>query len=1492
MKNNYIVTMDRAFSTPDVVANATPVPTGDVKRGPEPPKGDVEFNQRDFTLETGTANVEKVAFDETMQLEVQTQLENSLHTLVDLFNDDPASEIFTSNRLSFLPKMMETMCDKNEHGGFKLNPNKIKEGLKKDPRVWKEAMQLIEFDLSLTEMALALEAQINPNELNVFLMKKGKDKQDSHLSQPDSIQLGINKGKLNGAVAKHLGGLLLGSSSAYLGGTYLSSTMGSVGVQSGISAAINMLPVGRAAVAAGVNALGATGLGSLAGVGIGLGTGVAAVGLYNAARSALSRGITIDMQRNTELLQLIQNESRFSAEKQYLEKVLHVNVSDYKVTDGKVELAHDKIGPVQRSADIKRIESQFVDKILTRFNILSGYESNGKDYGLGIPPERVTAVPDNLAIVKSRLFRGQRVERANNEPINTTWKQAEADLIDSLIQQRRLTDPGYPASTADMYELMFDARRLSMDKSLNAQLREAQLRKGPDQNQVARLRGKLDSYTKDTGSAVEKKTRQLKEVKQALQESKPQLTTDQTNLESYRNARHNLERVRAEAQRKLGFSSIDEIKREIKSRTDLPAEELNTLLTELQTAESQLESTRQSVENIERQFDDSRTRLESWVTNTTTGIDIQLRNAGLTPVGLSLTDFQTLTIDEIVSRINKAHQLANSHTPPFVVGWPASENGDQNKRRDLLYVIAEAKAQRELAVATPSADFNRWKRGGVSEYFMRTATVDTLYNELDRRRLINVRSTPTISPSNPTDRARLENVLNESRLRFGARSNALKDVLAHEPGWVQNYNTNRNVDRARFDTYITRLREESRTLATEEAALEQLRNNEEIANQYIDSHLNDHLQAANELNSWHARLSGVAGYAGDLDLSTLAGVSIDDLRRRIHTANTLGVTPPIGWPPALDTDKTTIRFLLSAHSEIQVRQKLPETPKSASEQLKRLHITEFDLLHRKPKDIIDLINARGAKWKTDKSTENFVQQAIDLEKNRMAERKRQLANDITTFQSLDPSFANADIAYLELRGDYRNTVAKLSSHMHALAVAGMPRTSTELEAEARRYETTKMGLVDMTDMSPVFQQELQTIENYQTQYGDLLSKRINAQTRAQVQTASELQIIRQRRESASDADLQDLQTRLQIEQDNLANNTEVVQNAQEKTSAMRSAAMNLENIGAASPVISIDLSAAALRTLSFEDIMKRVNESYEQQVAAGIPNPLGWAQSENIRPDMRQMVMNAMAEARADITSIPGITVGLGILDHFQYVQGWFTDYQIQNMTPAELLVEVRYRDPTTPFNENDMREVIEASHKIFDARLSAHQQVVAEIDARDKVFDQQIASAKDEVAKDGIVVEQAIGMMENQGKIYSRAHTLLFDIAKGKVDLTRTRSSTNYVTPEELQILQSTTPPMPDGVLVMLNLFTGYQDKSNRGELAAKLLNTQDFSPQQLALRANYAASLGLSPPNDRDPTAVFAELQRRITTSTAHERIKADDMYTIATRIVNDYIQVAEAR
>lgn len=1484
------------FENPNVVQNATPLPprrnllkfwaktpTPAPKELPKPK--DVEFKKNEFTLETGTKNAEKVKFDDVMQADFQMQLENSLTTLINIYNDDPASEIFSSDRLSFLPKMMEDLCEKDTLG-YKLNPDIIKNRLQKDPRVWKEAMQLIEYDLSLTEMALAVEAQVHPNELNMFLFPKGVDTKSSQFAKTGRIHLGINRGKLNQfLVGKSLGvglGITSGAAGSLAGAVVGGPIIGSPAVQAGISSWTNTLTAGRVAIGSAVNALGPQGLGALAGIvpGIATGavTGLAAKGIYDGARSALSNGITLDIEQNTKLLDILKNDpqNRFGAEKAYLKKVLHIDVDDYEVSGDKIKTRPQ----FQRSADIGRIENQFVDKIASRFNFLTK--------GLGIPADKVRAVPDNMAFsyVRTGIIPGTpRVDKANFEPITTTWKKEEMNRYAEL-EKAKLATGASVLTTADRLDLVYQARCDVMNKNLNRRLLEARLKKGADSSTIQILDNKVNARTQDNGEIVKEKTNELTEIKKTLQEIKPILAAEQPSFSNYSEARRNLDRVRTEIQRKLGVSTIEEIDKELRSREDLPTQDIDQLIQDLRSAETAVENTRTAVENLDRQFDSIHTTLDA-LTDPTSGIDAQLASHGLTTAGLSKADFQTTPISELLRRINRAAEAGVSITG----AWDSGAN-DSAKRVQLLQMVAEANAETHTAISSPHADLTTWKSAGISENFMRNATTQTLHQELIAR---GVPGATGLSLSNPADVARLQRTIEQARERFDLRSHHFMKALQEEPSEMAQFNNAMDADKTRFQQDADFFQAEAAELAREENAIRVLRKNPETAENFIIDHTQDHLNYYSKFASWDATLASTLGtaYGGELNPSALVGLSTDQILSRINAANMLharaiGMPSSIGWNASDNRLDTNIRTLLSVHSEIQVLQSLPEIPGSSYEEFHTTHgVTERDFLTKTSSQIIEDLRNRGVVITNDKATRRKVEEAISFEKSRMSGRVNQLSKSITEYQR--SSNPNADIAFLNLRTDYVDAVTAHSAHISRLATDPTVRRSGLTLINSAQFNT-RAGVLQnavntlntrrLTDISAIRNEFVNTIDTYTNAQTTLTTVRENIGTRANgVQSITELQAIKAGRSATSDDELNNMRTQLQTELDKCDPSAELVTKAQEKVENMKSAAETIQDMYFTFGI----LDEAALRTMPYEEIMKTINDFYNRSVSFGLAIPCGWPADENVRADRRMLVANAIAEAKADVSAGIPLTASIYLPD----LRREYSDYQMMTRTPAELVSDAAALRPPRTITEAYAEEIIDALRTMHDKRQKAHQSMIDEMDSRDRELDRRIANAKDEVKKDATLIQETRAMLKGQGAVFTRSRIFLEDVSRGKtlVDVIGPHNEDRFTAAEQ------SLSGIPTGYFEFMNVLTGYKESNTEGDRDGRFSNMLDiaqFKPEAIAQRANDLANLGFAPPLSSDPMRVFGELQRRI----QRGQIKADTMYDVIKGFTDDFKEISLAK
>lgn len=164
-----------------------------------------------------------------------------------------------------------------------------------------------------------------------------------------------------------------------------------------------------------------------------------------------------------------------------------------------------------------------------------------------------------------------------------------------------------------------------------------------------------------------------------------------------------------------------------------------------------------------------------------TGIDAALTGAvpPLAAVGLTENDLATLSIDELMRRVNNANVTGVSHTPPLMIGWLETQNGNPELRTRLIHAVMEARArQTDPAIANPNMDFIVITNGpwNISQNQLLSLTADQINQLITNRLAANPAVAAAFGVNRPTI-AEIGNSQREAQNRLTVRFNTYEQLL-------------------------------------------------------------------------------------------------------------------------------------------------------------------------------------------------------------------------------------------------------------------------------------------------------------------------------------------------------------------------------------------------------------------------------------------------------------------------------------------------------------------------------------------------------------------------------------------------------------------------------------------------------------------------------------------------------------------------------------------
>ncbi len=195
---------------------------------------------------------------------------------------------------------------------------------------------------------------------------------------------------------------------------------------------------------------------------------------------------------------------------------------------------------------------------------------------------------------------------------------------------------------------------------------------------------------------------------------------------------------------------------------------------------------------------------------------------------------------------------------------------------------------------------------------------------------------------------------------------------------------------------------------------------------------------------------------------------------------------------------------------------------------------------------------------------------------------------------------------------------------------------------------------------------------------------------------------------------------------------------------------------------------------SIDDVMQKVNEVYDAQVAAGVASPLGWAKEANGRPENRAQIVRAMANARV-LTLEPSLGAQLVVGHELGFLTSsahcGFTEGQIIRLPTNEIVTRMNAlhaedtrvgRTPPrgwaaadNPTHTADIDTIAKPlAQKRLDARAHGLQGVQEDVDARITQLEEDKALI--DYSSDSEKAKQVLTMVARKDNIFESAQEIV----------------------------------------------------------------------------------------------------------------------------------------
>jgi len=1413
---------------------------------------DAVFDQNKFTVETGTGNSEKLRFNENLQTEYSTFLDNHLTRLANEFNLDPNSPIFKSPEFRHQKMLLDSMAEKSMDGTYKINKQKIEKALKIDPELWITTTQIMEENIALTLAGLGLTAEVNPG------FNKSSNNVFNTTVDAQRIYMNVNRGWLNRLTGDHPILATLG----VIGAGAASTPQGIGWAQQAYAWAVENVPQFDTFVN---NAIGmAQNPAQLAATALPYAGAVAAGTAWLVGKDSLfQRGLTIDIEKNAKLLRRLKSGSQ-PAEVQYLQKVIGLSVNDFSPTllMGGVK----RVDANPESLDPSKIQEAVLSQILTRFEFYTA--------GLGIPAEKVNVVPDNLTYSNTR---------SNTRGELTTWGMEMQDVRNRKTAEfinRTDTDP----NSEEQSLIDLEARR----ETITRRLEKVIVKQEASAKTVTELSDLESALKKEEGKGriINNRTEDLTKTEAALTAVNIGLSGEHAKATAYTEALTKLEKARSDAQKEFGVSTVAELQNLTRERDVLPDARLETLRDELLQAEMAVENLKVSSQSIDRLHLSQEGQF-----TTLSSIDARLLAAASPPtaVNIDLNVLANSTVEEIFTKINTANSRLGTE------GWPKNENSAHMK--EVYQAIAEARARQiDPNVAVNSPDLAAWGVGGVGgigNHDLMNLTVDQIIEQVN-----NTIRPGTLNPNLPADRDRVKNVKNEARRKYDVRYQAWREVVAEESDIRTRHNASENERNGKLESEIEKLKTERTAMTTEEAAVAAFKDTQKIANKYLDTVYPDYHRAFEMFENYHIILS--TARVTTLDPDSLHAQTVAQILDAVNLAN--AAHPTVGWDATQNNNPQFIRWIIAARTESIARASHADmrvdVPGLAA--IRAIGVPEEMAIVSKDgvkKLQTDLRRAGLQPAITIAQLEEAAQQAT----RRHGTRKQVLAGNIRDAIEIGAAgrheFDTSDEVFLQLDTEFQ---AASKAFVQRKAKLAAPGGVADLNTEITRLEGERNALQEYPDLSDYLkniQDEL--YKKYTEAATSLDTKRAEVASKANgAVTSEQLQRKIEDRTKFTKADVEAAITTIKTAQEGIDPAKTTVEEAMKVRKDTESAYKDIKSVDnalrrATPPLAVVGLTMTDLINTDFDVLLTRMNTAHERSVGAGVTPPIGWPKEENEIPEIREKLANAVAGARMDQAQHSLLRPAPNAAEILKNI----SIDQALSMSASDLATaSLAWRTAPgiapaamTPAEISDAQKVL---INITKAQRETIQDTIDSNNKRKQKISSEIKKVEESYKEKQDFVSVVKVMTQKQGEIYSRIPSLIGEAQGADFTVSVPAASNEFTEAEKIPtIAGAVVPNLPKGYFDVLNMLTGYQDntKDGRDVLFKKFINIPQLQPDAIATQLDRHLQFGFAAAGRVPITidVVMTEIKRRVDNKTLNQ----SDLFYAVREMRDNYIAEVKA-
>ncbi len=672
-----------------------------------------------------------------------------------------------------------------------VDPGKIDQNIAQfmqRPEGWAIATEVLEQQTTLQLFALGLRAEMSPAYRDSMLRTL-------------SYRLGIERGILDRLWSSHIAPFLGEIQGTTAGRDIGASGVPRYGVGIDIAALSASLGVGGAMVF------------GLPGAIVGAALPPAAAGIID----LFGRGLHVDTRQTVAAFQAI---SAHPEEREYLWAVAGIDVEDYQIQGGRVELRQNRTP--QTTRPLTEIQAELIGNLCSRFQFLKE---------IGVPEKTIDFQPEffldprldrmeqtgvryeKILTEKFRALGGVQAnhQRTTIERFMKARRETITELIEDYIKATEVKqDPKATWSTSIAEQITAretDTGRIrkEREKAIRSRIEGYE----QDRTTLSGEKGTLDTYNQaltELQNARNQLTKELQTriagapnydqaiaaLQAVLTEPNTNITIDNANIASTFQAYNDLDdwesnkllQIRAafppgpnqdpDDYNKIITPKDAKVTREKevrKAKIDANVAKINELITRLQSLKETIDTQSKRLRNSEQVVINASKITIDLVRD----YDHFAAGGNLAAIGITPVDLATQTIDQLLQRINQFN-----HANPNV-GWKEEDNLLPENRSVVLHAMVDARARNIAGVGNPTPDFMAFTGATwqLTENDLLTLTDDQILARLQLRQQ-QLQQQGLVPPALPAQNT-INNVIKEAKNRFDARFNMYTQTLEQIP---------------------------------------------------------------------------------------------------------------------------------------------------------------------------------------------------------------------------------------------------------------------------------------------------------------------------------------------------------------------------------------------------------------------------------------------------------------------------------------------------------------------------------------------------------------------------------------------------------------------------------------------------------------------------------------------------------------------------------------